>query len=203
MVRRTTWILLIVFGALVLFALLFQRYQTQKNVNAATATPIATAENLFNLTNSQVVEISISNSAGESIDFIRDPASTDWVIQDYPAAQADTSKIKSIISQLLSMQVMESLAQSPPLDSIGLANPAYTITLKTADGNQLIANVGSLSAIGTGYYLRVDSGPIVIVDNVSMDDVLKLLKEPPVLVTATPEGTGTPIAPKSVNTPTP
>ncbi len=203
MVRRTTWILLIVFGALVLFALLFTRHQTQKNVNPASATPIATAEKLFNLTNSQVVEIMISSSSGESIDFIRDPGSTNWVIKDYPAAQADSFQIESVSSQLLSMQVMESLPQSPPLESIGLANPAYTITLKTSDGNQIITDVGSLSAIGTGYYLRVDAGPVVIVDNVSMDDVLKLLKEPPLLATATPEGTGTPIAPESVNTPTP
>jgi hypothetical protein len=203
MVRRTTWILLVVFGVLVLFAWLFQRYQANKAADAATVTPIATAETLFDLTDTTVVEINISSNSGESIDFIRDPASKNWVIKDLPADQADSFQIESVSKQLLSLQIMESLPQPPPLDSIGLANPAYTITIQTADGRQIVTYVGSLSAIGTGYYLQVDSRPIIIVDNVIMDDVLKLLTEPPVLTTATPEVTGTPIAPVSLNTPTP
>ena len=150
----------------------------------------------------------ISPAAAEkSIDFTRDPGSTNWVIKDLPAEQADSFQIESVSSQLLSLPAIDTLTQSPPLDSIGLANPAYTITMVTADGKQIVTYVGSLSAIGTGYYIRIDSGPVVIVDNVSMDDVLKLLNEPPVLATATPEvtvtETGTPIAPAAQPTSTP
>jgi hypothetical protein len=203
MVRRTTWVLLIVFGGLVLFAWLFQRAQATKVSNAASATPMATAVRLFDLTNTTVDEFSISSSSGNSIQFVRDPKSTDWIIKDLPADQADSAQIDSISKQFLSLQILDSLVQPPQLDSIGLAKPAYTITLQTADGRQIITDVGSLTPIGTGYYLRVDSGVILIVDNVIIDDVLKLLTEPPVLTTATPEVSGTPIAPVSLNTPTP
>ncbi len=199
MVRLTTWILLLVFGLLVLFAVLFQRYQSNKTEAAPTVTPSATAAKLYYLADTQVVEINIVNNSGDMIGFTRDPESNNWVIEGIPAEEADSLQIESVTNQLLSLLVMDTLLESPPLESIGLANPAYTITILTADGKQIVTYVGSLSAIGTGYYIRVDSDPVVIVNNVIMDEVLKLLNEPPLVSTATPEvtvtGTGTPVAP--------
>ncbi len=195
MVRRTTWVLLIVFGVLVLFAWVFQRYQTKTSANAATTTPIANSEKLYNSLNSQVVDIDITSSNGDSTEFKRESGSTSWVIKGLPADAADLFQIEAINKQLLSLQILETLTLSPGLDSVGLANPAYMITILTSDGKQIVTDVGSRTAVGTGYYLRVDSGPIVIVGNVSMDNVLNLLKSPPILATSTVEVTGTPIAP--------
>ncbi len=207
MVRRTTWVLLLVFGVLIIFAWLFQRYQANKTEATTTGTPVPTAQMLYDLTISQIVDINITNSDGNSIDFTREPGSTTWVIKNLPAEQADSFQIESISSQLLSLQVVDTLTQDPPLDAVGLTDPAYTITMTTTDRKQIITYVGSLSVIGTGYYLRVDSGPVVLIDNVTMDDVLHLLKEPPVLATATPDGTvtgtGTPIAPTAQPSSTP
>ena len=207
MVRRTTWIVLLVFGLLVLFAWLLPRLQSNNAEGTAPASPTATVARLYDLTASQVDEINIVNSSGDTIEFTRDPEAKSWVIKDLPAEQADSPKIESVSTQLLSLQAIDTLTQPPPLDSIGLVNPAYTITMVTTDGKQIATYVGSISAIGTGYYMRVNNGPVVIVDNVIMDDVLKLLKDPPVMATPTPEvtttGTGTPIAPAAQPTSTP
>jgi hypothetical protein len=207
MVRRSTWILLIVFGVLVLFAWLFQRYQSNKTDSTATATPTALPVKLYSLTSAEINRINITNSAGKNIELYRDPGASKWAIKDVPVDQADSSQIESLNSQLLSTQVQNTLTQSVSLDSFGLATPAYTITLTTMDGTQVVTYVGALTAIKSGYYLRMDSGPIVIVNNVILDDVLNLLKKPPLLITATPEvtvtETGTPIAPTAQSTPTP
>jgi hypothetical protein len=203
MIRRTTWIVLVLLGALVLLAWFVQRSQARQTAGTATITPIATAENVFDLSNMTISEIIISNKNGKSVDFLYDSASTIWTIKDIPADQADSSQIESISKELNSLQVMESLLVNPPLDSIGLANPEYTITIRTAEGKQIVVYIGSLSAIETGYYIQVDSGPIMIVDKFIMDDVIKLLTEPPLIETATPDVTGTLIAPESINTPTP
>lgn len=207
MVRRSTWILLGVFALLVGFAWLFQRYQTNKTNNAATATPTVTPVKLYALTNSQVNEINIVASAGDKIDFYRDPASSNWAIKDIPVDQADSSQIESINEQLLALQVQETLTQSLSLDSIGLVTPAYTITMTTTDGTQLVTFIGSPNAVGDGYYARADSGQVVLVDKVVLDEVLNLLKNPPLLPTATPEVTSTesvtPTGPGNQGTPTP
>jgi hypothetical protein len=208
MVRRTTWILLLVFGLMVVFAWVFTRYQANKVVATSTPTLIATTQKLYDLTNAQVTEVNISNNAGDTIDLYRDSStSAKWAVKNIAADQADSVKIDTAVSQFLSLTILDALTQSPPLDSIGLASPTDTITMLTTDGKQIVTNIGSPTAIGTGYYIQVDSSPIVIVDKVNVDNVLNLLKVPPLLATATPlvtaTETGTPIAPAPQATSTP
>jgi hypothetical protein len=191
MVRRSTWILLVTFALLVGFAWLFQRSQANKTDNSATATPTTSPAYLYDLSNTQVDEITITDATGDKIDLYRDLASSNWAIANVPVDQADWFKIESISTQLFSLQVKETLTQTPPLDSIGLITPAYTITMTTSDGAQIITYIGTQTAIGSGYYVRVGSGSVDIVDKVVMDDILDLLNNPPLLPTATPDVTAT------------
>jgi Domain of unknown function (DUF4340) len=207
MVRRSTWILLGVFVVLVGLAWLFQRYQANKATDVATATPTVTPVKLYALTSTQVNEINIAASTGDKIDLYRDPASSNWAIANLPADQADSVQIESINEQLLSLSVQDTLTESLPLDSVGLVTPAYTISMTTTDGTQLVTYVGSQNAVGDSYYARVDSGQVVLVRKVELDTVLNLLKNPPLLPTPTPEVTAsqisTPVEPVSLGTPTP
>jgi hypothetical protein len=207
MVRRSTWIVLIVFALLVGFAWYFQRYQTNKAETVGTATPTAPPTYLYNLSSSEVNEIKISDASGSKIDLYRDPSSTNWAIADVPVDQADSFQIESISAQLFSLQAQETLTQTPPLDAIGLVTPTYTITMTTSEGTQINTYVGSETAIGGGYYARVDAGLVVIVDKVVMDDIVNLINNPPLLPTATPEVTPTsttlPTGQENQATPTP
>jgi hypothetical protein len=207
MVRRSTWILLGLFVLLVGFAWLFQRYQTNKTKNTATATPSVTPVNLYDLTDAQIKGINITDAAGSNIDLYRDPTSSNWAITGVPVDQADSSQIESINKQLISSPVKETFTQTLALDSVGLITPAYTITMTTMDGTQFITYVGSQNAVGDSYYIRVNFGEVVLVDKVTIDDVLNLLTKPPLLPTATPEMTPTEtIAPTELGvqgTPTP
>jgi hypothetical protein len=189
MVRRSTWILLLILALLIGFAWLFQHYQADKADNAATATPTVTLNDVFTLDSTQVKDIKIADSSGNSFEVYRDSASNQWAITDVPVDNADSFQIDSISGQLFALQALDTLTDTPPLDSIGLVTPAYTITITTSDGAQLITYVGSQTPIGSGYYFRVDSGPVVIVDKVVMDDVINLLSNPPLLPTPTPEVT--------------
>jgi len=191
MVRRSTWIVLGLFVVVIGFALIFERFQANKTELTATATPAAAAVKLYDVTNSQVNEIIIAAGGGDKIDLYRVPETSNWAITDVPVDQADAAQIDSISQQLLSLQIQETFTQTLALASIGLVTPTYTITMTTTDGNQIITEIGSPNAIGDGYYVRVDSGPVVLVDKLVMDDVISLLTEPPMLPTPTPEVTST------------
>jgi hypothetical protein len=207
MVRRSTWIVLIVFAVLVGFAWLFQRYQNNKAETAVTATPTVPPTFLYDLNNTEVNEIKIADHSGGGVDLYRDLSSSNWAIAGVPVDQADSFQIESISAQLFSLQVQETLTQTLPLDLIGLDTPAYTITMTTTDGTRIITHVGTETAIGSGYYARVDSGRVVILDKVVLDDILNLVDYPPLLPTATPEvtitSTTSPIEQESQVTPTP
>ena len=207
MVRRTTWILLLVFVLLVGFAWFFPRYLANKAKNEPTATPVASAASLYNLAIADVNAISISASTGEKVDLYKDPGSSNWAIAEIPVDQANSSQIESTIKQLLSLQVKDTLGVLPPLDTIGLSAPAYTLTMTTTDGTKIVTSIGAPNAIGDGYYVQVGSDPVVIIDNVVMDDVINMIKQPPLKPTATPEVTATETAVPTENgsqvTPTP
>jgi len=187
MVRHSTWIMLVVFVILIGSAWLFQRYQSDKTDFATTTTPTPTLTNIYDLIGRQVNVVIILDSNGEKIEFNRISESEQWSIANIPLDQMDSFQIESNFAQLFSIKVQETLTHTPPLDAIGLVIPAYTIGLKTVDGESIITYVGSLTPIGRGYYVRVDSGPIVIVDNVVLDEVINMFVNPPLIVTPTPK----------------
>jgi hypothetical protein len=207
MVRRSTWIVLGIFVILIGFTVVFQRYQANKAGNSATATPTTPPVYLNNLGESEIKDIKIADNTGSYIDLYRDPASSNWAIEGVPAEQADSAKIQSISDELASLQVQETLTETISLASVGLETPAYTITLTTSNDSQSVTYVGTQTAIGSGYYVRENDGQIMIVDKSSLDNILNLLKEPPLMPTAspqvTPTGTISPTAPVNQETPTP
>jgi hypothetical protein len=189
MVRRSTWILLAILAILVGFTWLFQRYQTNKTENSRTATPTIALVNIYDLTGKQVDQVDMSDSTGDKVVFNRNDESGQWSIAETPLEQSDTFQIESNLAQLFAITAQETLTQTPPLDSIGLVTPAYTISMATADGETINTYVGSITPIGSGYYLRVNSGPIIIVDKLVIDDVLNMLINPPFVATPTAEFT--------------
>jgi hypothetical protein len=188
MIRRTTWILLAIFAVLVGFTWFTQKNQVNKATGTTTATPTSTKAYLFDIDSSQVSEVGIAASTGNQIGFAHDPETTQWAVSDLPADQADSFQIESVLAQLFSLQILETLTQTVPLDSVGLASPAYTITIKKTDGSQVVTHVGFETAVGSGYYVKADDGNVCIVSKVMMDDVLDTLTYPPILTTPTPEG---------------
>jgi len=207
MVRRSTGILLAILVILVGFTWLFQRYQANITDNTATVIPTIALVNIYDLTGKQVNEVDISDSTGDKVVFHRKAESDQWSIANFPVEQADSFQIESNLAQLFAISAQETLTQTPPLDSIGLVTPAYTISMTTADGETINTYIGSITSIGSGYYLRVNSGSIIIVNNVVMDDVLNMINNPPVSATPTPEITITetvlPIDSGTPKTPTP
>jgi hypothetical protein len=207
MVRRNTWIMLVIFVLIGGFVFGYQRLQANKTSAVATQTPLATEEKVYALTLAGVDRITIEDQAGESITTYRDPETINWVIDGLPYDTVDSAQIQANVTQLLDLMVKQTLAEDLTLDAVGLDTPAYTITMTSMDGSQVITTIGNVIPSGNGYYLRVGSGPVVIVDINVIQSVVGMLKNPPLLPTPTPEvtptETGTPVAPETPATPTP
>jgi hypothetical protein len=189
------------------FVFAFQHFQGQKASEAATQTPTATPQELYSITLAGVDQINIADNTGEDITTYRDPQTINWVIAGIPVDTLDSAKIQTNVTQLLALTVKQTLADDLPPDAVGLDTPAYTITMTTMDGVQVITDIGNVIPSGDGYYLRVGSGPVVIVDKNVIQGVVDMVKSPPLLPTPTPEvtptGMGMPLAPEIPTTPTP
>jgi hypothetical protein len=193
MIRRTTWIYLALFIALLGFAWYFQ---SSKEKAAAQVTPTPGTQSLFNIEESSIKSLKIEDNQGKIVALGRDEKGL-WSLTEPKADMTDISQAESAVSQLVSLTVLSSVDPAPSADVTGL-NPAdYTVTIDFNNGSQKVLLVGKVTPIQNGYYSQLDGGPVDVVNKYGMDAFLKLLSNPPVATptavpTAVPDVTSTP-----------
>jgi hypothetical protein len=193
MIRRTTWIYLALFIALLGFAWYFQ---SSKEKAAAQVTPTPGTQSLFNIEESSIKSLKIEDNQGKIVALGRDEKGL-WSLTEPKADMTDISQAESAVSQLVSLTVLSSVDPAPSADVTGL-NPAdYTVTIDFNNGSQKVLLVGKVTPIQNGYYSQLDGGPVDVVNKYGMDAFLKLMSNPPVATptavpTAVPDVTSTP-----------
>lgn len=196
MVKRPTWILLIVL-ALVSAAYF---YLQERPLKATTPTPTAIKSSfLVTKDSGALTKIHILDAQGNSLQMGRD-ASGNWTIMvgqsptitQPELAAANQSQAEAAETQFFALSVLTTLEISPALDVIGLNPPAYTITLGFFGDTQKVLEVGSLTPTGSGYYVSLE-GKIYVISQSSINAVLGLLRNPPYAETPTISATETPI----------
>jgi len=202
MIRRSTLVLLVIFVALAAGAFFWQRSQEKKATTEATATP--GSQLLFNF-ETQINGLHLERSSGGSLELGRD-AQGAWKLISPEAEVTDIAAVESATGQLISATVLSTLEQSPSLEAAGLAKPVYRLQIDLADGNQVLVYIGNATPTSAGYYVMLTqkgmSGGMLVVSKYSLDPILKLLDNPPVAQTATPES-GEQNPPSLILTPAP
>jgi len=201
MVKRQTWVLLAVFAALIGLAFFWTRIQNDKKKSNPTTTPTP-AQNIFTMDSAAVASLKITdNASGKTVMVGRD-VTGQWTLLDPQTEYTDVASVEAAVTQLTSLRVTSSLPTSNNLAEYGLDQPVYTIIVNVNDGGQLLAQVGSVTATSSGYYVLVPGGVPQIVAKYSLDAVLKLLLNPPIATaTVAPTVTGA-IEPMVVTTAT-
>ena len=187
MIRRNTWIFLVVLVVLVGAAFYFNR---QKSIaaNAATSTPAQTF--LFTSHDGNPTDIKIEDTTGHSVEVTRNSAGT-WVLKAPTAAAANQSQAEAAATQLTSLNMLGNIQIG--LADVGLDKPTYTLTVTFDSAKTHKVLIGSLNPIQTGYYVQVDGGPVQVADKSGIDSLVGMLTAPPYLDTLTPTVTLTPI----------
>jgi hypothetical protein len=186
MIRKNTWLLLVLLLGLVGFSF----YLTdQKSRKAAQATPTLGSATLFTAADGSPADIKIVNAAGDAVEVARDQ-SGNWVVKAPTEAPADQASAEAAATQISALRVLANVQLGP--DVVGLDKPSYTITVTF--GAQTIHKliVGSVTPIQSGYYVQLDGGPNQVVDKFGLDALLGMLTHPPYPATATPASSPTP-----------
>ena len=194
MIKRSTWILLVIL-ALVVGAYFLIKNQPAKG---KTLTPTATGSS-FLITQAQGVlqSLSISDNKGNKFQMQRD-LSKSWVITAPSSGVADQGLASAAETQVGALSILTQLQTPPDLSVVGLAGPAYTMQLGFVNGSSHKIDVGIISPTGSGYYVRFDGEKIYVIEKSGIDAILNLLTSPPFPATATPVPT-----PETTITPTP
>jgi hypothetical protein len=200
MIRRGTWIILVIFAILLAVAFFWQR---SKEGEEAQITPTTSSEVVFDFGGAQVVSLRIDGGEGQVVELGRDEQGM-WVLTWPKGAGTDAGKVEAAMTQLLALRAQTILREEIDPAVVGLSPAGYKMLVTLDNGQQVIANVGKETATGSGYYFLVNDRVLYVVDKYSLDAILNLVKEPPIAPTPTdtlaplpdelltPAGTATP-----------
>ncbi len=202
MIRRSTWITLIVF--LVLAAAGYGAI-TYKNQRAKThPTPSPTPNDVITFTENDIVGVEIDGKGRKVILQRKDTKSPWQVVQPAPEGKErpDQQRISTAVFNITTLSAINSVPAGIDLNALGLLKPTYILKLRLANGKTWQAEIGKETPIGSGYYARAN-GQLLVVEKYAVDSIASLLNKPP-LATPTPTPTATPTyTPTPASTPTP
>lgn len=192
MIKRPTWILLIVLAVLAAFAYYLQTVPDNFLKKAIDAGKTPTAETstkslIPSVTDGLVTGLEIAGADGHSMALKKESAGWTLSINSQPPTPADQSAAEQAASQLQGLQVNTEInPTTSDLSGFGLDKPAYTWEVTLQNGKTLTFKIGKANITGDGYYLQRDDKTIAIVDKYTTDALLNLLTQPPAIFTATP-----------------
>jgi len=178
MVRRTTWIVLVIFLGLLVFSLY---WQNRNKDNQGEGTPSPVVQSLLDIKSDEISTLRIEDERGGAVELMH-VEGNGWILVVPNSEATDSNAVDKMVNQFVSLHVISTIDPAPPGDATGLKNPQYQIDLRIKNGRQIIVNVGVQTATGSGYYVKVDDGFVKVVDKIGLEAVTDLIYQPPVLL---------------------
>lgn len=197
--RRSTIISLILF--LILAGIFWYTRQPENVISAAlagTATPTTQSLGYLVEPYSQTVKkITVQKASGATITLSLN--GTEWAAKNdnIELKPVDQQAVESAATQVQDLRILSELDAQPNPADFGLSDAnAHIITVEFASGTSLSVRIGKLTVTGSGYYVQRQDQPqkILIISKLSLDALLALPEQPPLVETPTntPESTSTP-----------
>ncbi len=173
MIRRSTWILLIVF-LLALAGLLFLSRRPEGLKVIQDATPTAAPIAFLEYTSEEVVRVTIQPKDSPAFTLERNPQ-TLWQMIAVDPRPLDPAKVEELVATIPTLKVQSQLGAAPPDSATGLESSPILITLEFKDGHKTTVRFGNLTPTSSGYYAQVDNGPVLVLNKSSFDNLSPLM----------------------------
>ena len=172
MIRRTTWIAIGGFGAVVILALVLN--QSGRPAAAPQPTPVPQA--LWDVPAADIAAITVEDRVeGRVLEFERS-AEDLWKVTLPLEGPADVAQVERAASWLASPSPRAKIVDVESLGQFGLVSPAYRIQILLANGSHLELSVGRETPTGSSRYV-ISPGieGVVIMSSLGLDEILNLL----------------------------
>ncbi len=194
--RRLTLILL-----LVLVAVAGAAWWLERPGQTPAGTPTPSSAPLWTLESTDVKQVRLEDTRAKSVVELERQADGTWSIIQPSRQAADTGAVEMAVAQVAKLSILTDLGTDLRIENFGVDKPSYLITLTTTDAAYTLA-VGSPTVTGSGYYVRKQGDPrVVVVGTYALDSVLGWALNLPLPSTATPPPTVT-VEPSATISPT-
>lgn len=192
MIKRPTWIMIIVLAALAALAYYLQtvpdNFIKKALDSGKTPTPEILTKTLIPSTDGLITSLEIKGPDEHSVALKHQANGWMLSIDSQAPIPADQSAAEQSASQAQGLQAtaMKIKPAAADLPGFGLDKSAYTYQVTLDSGKTLTFKIGKPTITGDGYYLQKEDGTIATIDKYTTDALLNLLKQPPSMFTATP-----------------
>jgi hypothetical protein len=185
MVKRSTWLWLVLFLAVV-GAFLYLKYRPAPEAEPTPTAVVAVSSYLFTEEDGTLVRIRIYDRQ-YNIVMLERPAGGLWTMVLPESGPADLAHAEAGATQILALEIVSTVKNPQPLSFLGLDFPAYVMKVAFENGAEHVLEIGNKTPTGSGYYVRFDEGTVYIINPDGIDALLNLLTNPPTLPpTSTP-----------------
>ena len=181
MVKKSTWIILIIFLVLVVGMLLIDKYPVGPFKGKPTATPQPVV--IESIDFSKVTSIEVISEAGN---VQLDKTSGTWELVNERSTSVSQEKVEELLYVLEKLDSKAGLDPDTPMDVLGLTMPNQTIILKTATGTEYSLSIGAATATGSGFYAQVNGGTPQIISSYAGTSLARFV-DPTFFIKSTPE----------------
>lgn len=199
MIRRSTLVIITLFVIMLAVAIYLTR---SGKLNQAQVQPTVDKKNFLSIPVDLIHQIKIEDATGKYVTVERG-SDGKWILVDPQLSPSDSTRIEQAINQFITMSVITTLEAGLAPEAVGMNPASSTITIYKTDGGLIKVQVGNVTAIGNGYYARLDQQAMQVVGKYALDQMLNLLSTPPVIVTPTLTFTPTPVITGTLQTSTP
>lgn len=177
MVRRTTWVLLLLFAALAIFAL----YVSREGISLVSGEPTQTAQpELIDFDTASIRELIIEDNQDRAVTLARNQDGS-WTYTIPADLNGESSEIEAAVDSIASLRILNRLETASDLHVYGLSTPAYVVNITLEGGKKQVLLIGLETPTGSGYYAQFNEGDALIIDRFGVENILNLLIDPPIV----------------------
>ncbi|MCX6027128.1 MAG: DUF4340 domain-containing protein, partial [Chloroflexi bacterium] len=158
---------------------------------APAVTPTPATAPLWTIESTSVMSVRLEDTQAKTVVELARSTDGTWSLVQPSKEPADTGAVEMAIAQMSNLSLITDLGTKITLENFGMDKPRYMITLTTADATYTL-EVGSPTVTGSGYYVRRQGDPrVVVVGTYALESVLGWAQSLPLPATPTPPATAT------------
>lgn len=160
--KRNIFILSIAVILLITTLVIYNKKDSSVNADSS-------GKKIWNISQNDIVEISMENNDGK---FVFQKSEEQWKAIEPADLKFDKMRIDGILYTLANLGIMDVIDSNPKdIEQYGLAKPS-SITIKLQDGKLNTLEIGNVTALKNGYYVKVKNEPIVYKVNTGVGEEL-------------------------------
>jgi hypothetical protein len=203
MIRKPTWIVLIVFAILAAGAFLWQRNEAEKEPEPLLLNSSEEAPGMLFENRDRLVGMRIERVDDRVVEFHTD-ANGNWQVTWPQGQETDSDMAGQTIALITNVSLVAAVKDAVALEDLQLKPPVYRIEVSMSDGTTWRASIGKSTPTGSGYYVLTSDRRLVIASKYALDAILGLVDNLPLKPTPTATIPAEPtLEPALQTTPTP